>query len=143
MVPRKQGRIVNIYGSLGDRQGRFSSAYAVAKASLLRLTEQTANENTDSGIVVIALHPGLVHTQMVDELSSEPSRRWLPAFSQIPPERFVSDSLAGEAVTAIAEGAIDALTGRCVGAWEDFAALAADAGRVISDDDRALRLSGF
>ncbi|MGH3926415.1 MAG: hypothetical protein ACRDTT_26725 [Pseudonocardiaceae bacterium] len=31
---------MNIYGDLGDRAGRYCSAYAVAKASLLRLTEQ-------------------------------------------------------------------------------------------------------
>jgi NAD(P)-dependent dehydrogenase (short-subunit alcohol dehydrogenase family) len=143
MVPRRRGRIVNIYGNLGDRDGSYSSAYAVAKASLLRLTEQTANENKDLGIVAIALHPGLVHTQMIDELASEHAGKWLPAFSQIPPERFTSEDLAGAAVTAIAQGAIDALTGRCVGAWDDFVALAESAERIALLDQRVLRLTGF
>ncbi len=31
MIQRHRGRIVNIYGNLGDRAGRYSSAYAVAR----------------------------------------------------------------------------------------------------------------
>jgi len=142
MIWRRQGRIVNVYGDLGDRGGRYSSAYAVAKASLLRLTEQTALECSDAGITVLALHPGLVHTPMIDELATGAAHRWLPGFATIPPERFLPPDRLADATVAIAGGAADALTGRLVYASEDVPRLAARADEVAARDERVLRTTG-
>jgi NAD(P)-dependent dehydrogenase (short-subunit alcohol dehydrogenase family) len=142
MIPRRRGRIVNIYGNLGDTAGRYSSAYAVAKASLLRLTEQMALECRDAGITVLALHPGLVHTAMTDELATGDARRWLPAFATIPAERFQPPDRLGDAIVAIAAGAADPLTGRLLFASEDIPALATQADRLTAHDERVLRTTG-
>jgi len=142
MVQRRHGRIVNIYGNLGDRAGRYSSAYAVAKASLLRLTEQTALESRDAGIIVLCLHPGLVHTPMIDELATGDARHWLPSFAAIPSERFLSPNRLADAIVTIAAGAADLLTGRLVYASEDIAALAARADHLAANEERVLRTTG-
>ena len=143
MIQRRQGRIVNIYGNLGDTAGRYSSAYAVAKASLLRLTEQMALECSDAGITVLALHPGLVHTTMTDELATGDAHRWLPDFATIPPERFLQPDRLGDAIVAIAAGAADPLTGRLLFASEDIPALATHAERLAARDERVLRTTGI
>jgi NAD(P)-dependent dehydrogenase (short-subunit alcohol dehydrogenase family) len=144
MIPRRRGRIINIYGNLGDTRGAYSSAYAVAKAALLRLTEQVAGETADTGVGAFALHPGLVATSMIDELATDKAaRRWLPGFSTISPERFLAPDQLVAAVVAIASGAVDALSGRYLGAWEDIQSVAADAPLIIHEDRRVLRITGL
>jgi NAD(P)-dependent dehydrogenase (short-subunit alcohol dehydrogenase family) len=145
MVERGRGRIINVYGNLGDRSGAaFCSAYAVAKASLLRLTEHAAVEAGTAGVTVFALHPGLVDTPLIAELATgEAGRRWLPRFSAIGPEEFLPAERAVEAVVAIATGRADALTGRLIQAWDDLDALIAEAAAIVERDLRALRISGL
>jgi NAD(P)-dependent dehydrogenase (short-subunit alcohol dehydrogenase family) len=60
---RGRGRIVNIYGDLGDRGSAYSSAYACGKS-------------------------GLVQTPMTRRLGyDDTARRWPPRFSEIPGDR--------------------------------------------------------
>jgi NAD(P)-dependent dehydrogenase (short-subunit alcohol dehydrogenase family) len=115
----------------------------VAKAALLRLTEQAALENRDSGISVFALHPGLIHTAMIDELAGDDARRWLPSFATIARDRFLPEDRLAAAVVALGSGVADALTGRLLLAWEDIGAVAADAPRINSEDERVLRTVGI
>ena len=44
MLPLGSGRIVTVYGNLGDRGTPNLSAFSVAKAGIARLTETLANE---------------------------------------------------------------------------------------------------
>jgi NAD(P)-dependent dehydrogenase (short-subunit alcohol dehydrogenase family) len=50
MLPRATGRLVTVYGNLGDRQMGNVSAFAVAKAGIARLTETLACELDGTGI---------------------------------------------------------------------------------------------
>lgn len=68
--------------------------------------------------------------------------RWLPRFSTISPEQFLSPDRLVAAVVAIALGTVDELSGRYLGAWEDIQAVAADAPFIITDDRRVLRIIG-
>jgi hypothetical protein len=80
---------------------------------------------------------------MIDELAvNEESRRWLPGFSSIPPERFLSPERLVSTVVAIAAGVADHLSGRLLVAWDDVERVAADAERVQREDLRVLRITG-
>jgi NAD(P)-dependent dehydrogenase (short-subunit alcohol dehydrogenase family) len=66
MRRRRHGRIVNVSsgaGALGDMDGR-TPAYRVSKLSLNGLTLMLADELRDSGILVNAVCPGWVETDM-------------------------------------------------------------------------------
>lgn len=81
MLPAGAGRLVTIYGNLGDRQGGNVSAFAVAKAGIARLTESLACELDGTAVKVFSVHPGFVRTPMTERLAwSEQGRTWLPGF---------------------------------------------------------------
>jgi NAD(P)-dependent dehydrogenase (short-subunit alcohol dehydrogenase family) len=139
MMPAGSGRIVTVYGNLGDRRRGNVSAFAVAKAGIARLAESLACELEGTGIRVFAMHPGFVRTPMTEMLAwSEPGRTWLPEFGQGAEKRWGDGRAAAELVDAIASGAADELTGRVLWAGDDLAALAE---RHADDPDfRRLRL---
>jgi NAD(P)-dependent dehydrogenase (short-subunit alcohol dehydrogenase family) len=139
MLPTRSGRIVTVYGNLGDRQRGNVSAFAVAKAGIARLTESLACELEGTGIRVFAMHPGFVRTPMTEMLAwSEPGRTWLPDFGLGAEERWGDGETAAKLVEAIASGAGDELTGRVLWAGDDLASLAA---RHADDPDfRRVRL---
>jgi 3-oxoacyl-[acyl-carrier protein] reductase len=139
MRPAGSGRIVTVYGNLGDRQRGNVSAFAVAKAGIARLTESLACELEGSGVRVFAMHPGFVRTPMTEMLAwSEQGRAWLPDFGPGAEARWGDGGAAAELVAAIASGAADELTGRLLWAGDDLAALAARCR--ANPDYRRLRL---
>ena len=141
MIARGEGRVINVYGDLGDSGGRYCSAYAVGKAGMLRLTDHLAAETADVGVKVFALHPGFVHTPMIDALSREPrSRKWLPQFSNLAQDRFLDPANTTRVALAIADGKLDRLSGRYVGAWEDIREIQRRSQEISDKDLRTLRL---
>jgi len=139
MLRAGSGRIVTVYGNLGDRQRGNVSAFAVAKAGILRLTESLASELDGTGVLVFAMHPGFVRTPMTEQLAwGEQGRAWLPDFGLGAEKRWGDGRTAAELVAAIADGAADKLNGRVLWAGDDLAALAARCAR--DPDYRRLRL---
>jgi NAD(P)-dependent dehydrogenase (short-subunit alcohol dehydrogenase family) len=137
MVERGQGRIVNVYGNLGDKGGGHCSAYACGKAGLLRFTEHVNAETEPHGVRLFALHPGLVSTPMTRGIAaSEAGRRWFPRFSNIPDDRWGSPESAAEMIVSIAEGRLDGFAGMLIGAGEDLEARPPP----DDEDERRLRL---
>jgi NAD(P)-dependent dehydrogenase (short-subunit alcohol dehydrogenase family) len=67
MLERKTGRILNIASQAGTFVAPFASAYAVAKASLIRLTEHIDFEQRDAGVRAFAIQPGTIMTAMAEE----------------------------------------------------------------------------
>lgn len=97
MVPRGRGLIVNVssFGSLGYL---FNAAYGVGKAALDRMTADLAHELRPKGVAVVSVWPGLVRTELTDDLLKDASpgyRRIFEAYAE-PPSR------AGAAVAALA-----------------------------------------
>ena len=133
------GRLVTVYGNLGDRQLGNVSAFAVAKAGIARLTESLACELDGTGVQVFAFHPGFVRTPMTEMLAwGDQGRTWLPGFGQGVEQRWGDGRSAAELIAAIASGAADELTGRVLWAGDDLDALAS---RCRADPDyRRLRL---
>jgi len=68
MVRGRRGKIINLSGggAAGPRP-RFT-AYATAKAALVRFTETLAEELRDTGIQVNAIAPGATRTRMTEEV---------------------------------------------------------------------------
>lgn len=71
MKERKWGRIVNISSSVGERGYPGDSAYGAAKAGLLGFTKSLARELARDGIMVTAVIPGFVLTEMTGSLSPD------------------------------------------------------------------------
>ena len=67
MCERREGRIINMGSSASLRGYRHVSAYAAAKHALLGLTRSVALEVGRDGIVVTAVCPGYVETEMLGE----------------------------------------------------------------------------
>ena len=83
MLPVGAGRIVTIYGNLGDRGTAHVSAFAAAKAAIARFTETLATELDGTGVVALTIHPGFIRTPMTEHLAwSDDGQQWLPEFGQ-------------------------------------------------------------
>ena len=66
MLPRKRGLIVNTTASLGDRY-LGSLLYHVAKSAINRMAWAMSHELGRSGIAAVALAPGFMSTERVEE----------------------------------------------------------------------------
>ena len=73
MLLRRWGRIINIVSASGDVGGVGQAGYSASKAGLLGLTRTLAREFARQGVLVNAVSPGLVETDMLSGLSA--SRR--------------------------------------------------------------------
>jgi NAD(P)-dependent dehydrogenase (short-subunit alcohol dehydrogenase family) len=63
------GRIINFASLAGERGGRFAGAhYSAAKAGVIVLTKCFALNGGQHNITVNAIAPGLIKTQMAEEL---------------------------------------------------------------------------
>ncbi len=62
MLARQSGQIINVGAKAGLAAGRKSTAYAVAKAGVLRLTEALSAEVRDQGVNVNAVIPSTIDT---------------------------------------------------------------------------------
>ncbi len=124
MLPAGGGRVVTIYGNLGDRQRGNVSAFAVAKAGIARFTESVACELEGSAVKIFCVHPGFARTPMTEQLAwGEEGRTWLPGFGETAPRRWGDAQAAAGLIEAIATGSADELTGRVLLAGDDLAAL--------------------
>ena len=124
MLAAGGGRLVTIYGNLGDRQQGYVSAFAVAKAGIARLTESLACELAETQVRVLGVHPGFVRTAMTEQLAwGQQGRAWLPGFSETAERRWADAQPAADLITAIALGAADQLTGRILHPRDDLSAL--------------------
>jgi NAD(P)-dependent dehydrogenase (short-subunit alcohol dehydrogenase family) len=142
MLERRRGRIMLLYGNLGEGGDPWSSAYACGKAGLLRLVEQLSAELEDTGVHVFGVHPGLVWTPMTRALAEDPDKQqWLPRFSEWPRERFGTPEAASDLAVRIAKGEADALSGLLIGAGEDLDELTGGIERIRKEHRRRLRVT--
>jgi NAD(P)-dependent dehydrogenase (short-subunit alcohol dehydrogenase family) len=85
MIPQNNGIIINMSGGGAITPLPGGSGYGASKAALLRLTESLARELEiiNSHILVVAMGPGLVHTEMTQlQVDSEAARRWIPSTAE-------------------------------------------------------------
>ena len=122
MVARGSGRVVVMGSGFGTVPSPGASAYATSKAAVLRLVDSVAAELSGTGVVLLAVSPGMVPTDMTrgfpegflalrPELREPPADAWTPA-----------SAMTG-LLLRIADGELDALHGRFVRARDDVDAL--------------------
>lgn len=85
MLTRQYGRIVNVASIAGKEGNPKLSGYSVAKAGLIALTKSLGKELAQSGIVVNAIAPSVVKSEMNKDVSPEMTAYML---SRIPMARF-------------------------------------------------------
>lgn len=68
MMKRRDGRIINITSVVGLTGNKGQSNYAASKAGLVGLTKSVARELASRGILVNALAPGYIETDMTANL---------------------------------------------------------------------------
>ena len=71
MLTRSDGRIINVASQLGIKGASSLSHYAAAKAGVIAFTKSLALEVSANGVLVNAIAPGPVYTQMVAGIDEE------------------------------------------------------------------------
>ena len=110
MKEQKNGKIINIGSVAGERGGLFAGAhYSAAKAGLIVLAKCFALNGGKYNINSNAIAPGLIHTQMAEELGimrSDPK--------SIPLQRFGTPLDVANTVLYLASSLSDYVTGLTV-----------------------------
>jgi NAD(P)-dependent dehydrogenase (short-subunit alcohol dehydrogenase family) len=139
MLARSRGRIVAISSFAAIAPRPYTTAYASAKAAVLRVIDSLAAELEGTGVRAFAITPGFVRTELVESVAaSEAGRRYLPELADrqdaLEPER------AGQLVVEIASGRLDPLAGRFLHVLDDVDELLARADEIAEQDLYTLRL---
>ncbi|GIO21934.1 3-oxoacyl-[acyl-carrier-protein] reductase [Oceanobacillus sp. J11TS1] len=71
MMKQKSGRIINVASIVGVSGNAGQANYVAAKAGVIGLTKTTAKELASRNILVNAVAPGFISTDMTDQLSEE------------------------------------------------------------------------
>lgn len=77
MMKQKAGRIVNVASIVGVSGNPGQANYVAAKAGVIGLTKTTAKELASRNILVNAVAPGFISTDMTDALTEEQRKEML------------------------------------------------------------------
>lgn len=143
MIPRRQGRIINVASGAALAPIARGSAYCVSKAALARLTEQIAEEAGEYGVSAFVIDPGTVRTAMADYLmESEAGRTHAPWFREyVMAGGDVPVELSANLIRFLASGKADTLSGRFFAVWMDALHMVQQADQIRKADLFTLRLN--
>jgi NAD(P)-dependent dehydrogenase (short-subunit alcohol dehydrogenase family) len=146
MIARRHGRIVNITSQAGAYRWPLVSAYVVAKAAEIKLTENLATELRHTDVSVFSAHPGLLPIGLSEQaLAGRPPENKATAtvFSWIRREleqgRGTDPDVAARFVLRLAAGDCDRLSGRHLTVHDDLDALITQADEISRHDLYTLR----
>lgn len=111
MMKRRWGRIVNIASVVGIMGNKGQANYAASKAGLIALTKSVAKELGSRNILVNAVAPGFIDTDMTASLTPD-ARQALT--SQIPLERLGSPRDVAGTVAFLASDHASYITGQVI-----------------------------
>jgi 3-oxoacyl-[acyl-carrier protein] reductase len=109
MMRQRSGRIINIASTAGVMGTPGQANYSAAKAGLIGLTKSTARELAHWGILVNAVAPGLIETDMSAALPEAARQAFL---SQVPLGRIGSAREVAEVVRFLAGDGAAYITGQ-------------------------------
>jgi 2-deoxy-D-gluconate 3-dehydrogenase len=128
MVPRRQGKILNIASMSSFIGLPLTIAYTASKAALMQMTRLLAVEWAEHNIQVNAIAPGWINTELTAPIRGTPREQWV--LNRTPAGRFGEpEELAGAAVFLVSPAA-DFITGQT---------LAVDGGILAGSDWRTGR----
>lgn len=130
MLSRGGGRVVNINSGAGHRGTQRYTGYGISKGALARFTTQLDTQYREEGLRVFDLAPGVVATDMTASMPTHDDRsEWTPVEASV------------ELLLAVADGRLDALSGRFLRAGDDTVEeLEARTYDIVIADARRLRL---
>jgi len=111
MMKQRDGRIINIASIVGVSGNPGQANYVAAKAGLIGLTKSTAKELATRNILVNAVAPGFITTDMTDLLTEEQKAAIL---SQIPLEKLGEPADIAKVVSFLASNAANYITGQTI-----------------------------
>ena len=109
MVRQRSGRIINIASTAGAMGSAGQANYSAAKAGLIGLTKATARELAHWGILVNAVAPGLIETDMAAAIPAEAREALL---AQVPLKRIGAAREVAEMVGFLAGDGAAYVTGQ-------------------------------
>jgi 3-oxoacyl-[acyl-carrier protein] reductase len=109
MIKRRWGRIINIASIVGITGNKGQANYAASKAGLIGLTKSVAKELGSRNVLVNAVAPGFIETDMTAAMTPE-ARAALSG--QIPLERLGSPADIAGVVTFLASDSAAYITGQ-------------------------------
>ncbi|MBI4246922.1 MAG: 3-oxoacyl-[acyl-carrier-protein] reductase, partial [Candidatus Rokubacteria bacterium] len=109
MMRQKSGRIVNIASTAGAMGSAGQANYSAAKAGLIGLTKASARELSHWGILVNAVAPGLIDTDMSAAIPAEARQALL---GQVPLGRMGTAREVAEVVRFLAGAGATYVTGQ-------------------------------
>ena len=109
MMKRRWGRIINISSIVGIIGNKGQANYAASKAGLIGLTKTVAKELASRNILVNAIAPGFIETEMTDAMTPEARKGLIDA---IPLGRLGSPADVAQAVAFLSSDYASYITGQ-------------------------------
>ena len=141
---RRRGKIVNLSGGGATQPMPRFSAYAAAKAALVRFTETLAEETKEYGIDVNAVAPGALATRLnsrvLETAPEQVGQVYHARLSALLSNGGMSMDIAAEACAWLCSDQSDGLSGRLIAEqWDSWRDLPAHAAELAETDIYTLR----
>ena len=111
MMKQRKGKIINISSVVGIHGNVGQINYAAAKAGIIGLTKSAAKELSSRGIMVNAIAPGYIITDMTDKLPHDVKEK---IASEVPLGRLGKPEDIAELAVFLAGAGADYLTGQII-----------------------------